>query len=57
MTNIEKLIVMAIVAIIVLLGVAHIHTRNTFEIACTKSGGEAVWDGRQYQCMKAEQPK
>lgn len=25
---------------------------NNFERQCVKAGGEAVWDGRQYQCLK-----
>ena len=53
-TLIEALIVAAIVAIIVILVIGTEKNRHNFERACEKTGGDTVWDGRQYQCLKRQ---
>ena len=55
-TLIEALIVAAIVAITIILVIGGNINRDRFERTCDKSGGETVWDGRQYQCLKRRQP-
>ena len=33
--------------------VGSINDSKNFERRCAESGGSAVWDGRQYQCLKS----
>jgi hypothetical protein len=54
MTYIEYLIIAAILAIVGALFVGATCSRDKFEAACAKSGGETVYDGRQYQCLNAK---
>lgn len=53
-TLIEALIVAALLAALALVLIGGNVNRDRFERACDKSGGETVWDGRQYQCLKRQ---
>lgn len=54
-----ELVIVAIAAIVVLLvvvaGVGSYRENAKFEKACTAAHGTKVFDGRQYQCLKAKE--
>ena len=53
MTLIEWLIAGAAVAILVALFFSTSASRKNFKAVCDEARGTTVWDGRQYQCIKA----
>jgi hypothetical protein len=54
MSGIDYLVGAAIAAILVVVFFGSKENRDSFEAACAKSGGETVYDGRQWQCMNAK---
>jgi len=57
--TLDESLVLAAITIIIALIVATglfvgVNTRDRFRVVCTEVGGTAIWDGRQYQCLKKE---
>lgn len=54
MTLIEWIILAAIVLILVAVFAGAGRNKEKFQAACDQAKGTAVWDGRQYQCIKPQ---
>lgn len=51
-TWVEKLIIAAVAALLILAGLSGNHSQDKFEKICKDARGTVVYDGRQYQCIK-----